>query len=260
MSPVAEQDVIQARANGIDITGVSSYSNAGLEILMTNKDVTKLTQLDGKVVGHKGYVPATVRAMLVKAGVKWNSRKLVKQGYDPSVLPRRQGGLAALTGFVSNEPNQLKASGHDVTVWKPVDYGVPSSLGAMAVNPAFAKAHPHAVEDILRAALHAYDYCTAGAGHAAECVGYAAQLSGPMYDKKLNMTIWNTETQVIKDNPTPGQPLGGIDTKNVAGIVDMLHRFGIVPSGVTADRAETWFDGSFVKNVYTDGKLAWPAP
>ena len=260
VAAVAEQDLIQARANGIDITGISSYSNAGLDILMTNKDITKLTQLDGKVVGDKGYVPAGVEAMMVKAGVTWDSLKLVKEGYDPSVLPRRQGGLAALTGFVSNEPNQLKAAGKDVTVWKPVDYGVPSSLGAMAVNPDFAKAHPHAVEDILRAALHAYDYCSTGEQHITECVGYAAKLSGPTYDKKLNATIWKTETQVAHDNPTPGQPLGGIDLKNVAGLVDMLHQFKIVPAGVTAAEATGWFDTSPVTNIYAADKLVWPAP
>jgi putative hydroxymethylpyrimidine transport system substrate-binding protein len=257
VSPVAEQDLIQAKANGVDIEGISSYSDAGLDILMTNPDVTDLSQLNGKVVGHKGYVPAAVEAMMVKAGVKWDSLTLVKEGYDPSVLPRRQGGLAALTGFVSNEPNQLKAAGHGVTVWKPVDYGIPSSLGAMAVNPAFAKAHPHAVEDILRAALHAYDYCS---GHVAECVGYAADLSGATYDKNLNATIWQTEIQVVNENPTPGQPLGGVDPGNVAKLVDMLHQFHIVPDSVTADQAKSWFDGTFVTHLYTGGTLVWPAP
>jgi NitT/TauT family transport system substrate-binding protein len=260
VSAVAEQDTIQARANGIGITGVSSYSDAGLDILMTNKDITKLTQLDGKVVGHKGYVPAAVEAMLVKAGVTWDSLTLVKEGYDPSVLPRRQGGLEALTGFVSNEPNQLKAAGKDVTVWQPVDYGIPSSIGAMAVNPAFAAAHPHAVEDVLRASLHAYDYCSSGQEHITECVGYAAKLSGPTYDKALNATIWKTETQVVKDNPTPGQPLGGIDPGNIAELVDMLHRFRIVPADVTADKAKGWFDTSFVSSLYAEGRLVWPAP
>lgn len=260
VSAVAEQDIIQARANGIDIEGVSSYSNAGLDVLMTNKDITKLTQLDGKVVGHKGYVPAAVEAMLVKAGVRWDSLKLVKEGYDPSVLPRRQGGLQALTGFVSNEPNQLRAAGKDVIVWQPVDYGIPSSIGAMAVNPAFAKAHPQAVEDVLRAALHAYAYCSASRQHLTECVGYAARLSGPTYDKGLNATIWKTETKVVKDNPTPGQPLGGIDLSNVAKLVAMLHRFAIVPASVTADRAKGWFDTSFVSSLYAGGKLVWPAP
>ena len=260
VSAISEQDLIQAQANGIDIKGISSYSNAGLDILMTNKDITGLTQLDGKVVGHKGYVPATVEAMMVKAGVKWDSLKLVKEGYDPSVLPRKQGGLEALTGFISNEPNQLKAAGKDVTVWKPVDYDIPSSIGAMAVNPAFAKAHPHAVEDVLRAALHAYEYCSSNEAHISECVGYAAKLSGPTYDKKLNATIWKTETQVVKENPTPGQPLGGIDPANVGKLVDMLHQFEIVPSSVTGTKAKGWFDTSFVKDIYADDKLVWPAP
>jgi len=260
VSAVAEQDIIQARANGIDIEGVSSYSDAGLDILMTNQDITELTQLDGKVLGHKGYVPAAVEAMLVKAGVDWGSLKLVKEGYDPSVLPRRQGGLEALTGFVSNEPNQLKAAGKKVTVWKPVDYGIPSSIGAMAVNPKFAEAHPHAVEDILRAALHAYAYCSSGQEHITQCVDYAARLSGPTYDKKLNATIWKTETQVVKDNPTPGQPLGGVDPGNVAKLVDMLHQFTIVPAAVTAARARGWFDTSFVSDIYAADKLVWPAP
>lgn len=147
---LAEQDLITARANGEDIEGISAYSDAGLDILMTNPDVTNLKQLDGAVVGDKGSFPAAVRAMLVKAGVDWNSLHVVQEGYDPTVLTRRQDGLAALTGFVSNEPNQLKEDGNKVTVWQPIKYGIPSSLGAMAVNPAFAKAHPTAVEDILR--------------------------------------------------------------------------------------------------------------
>jgi putative hydroxymethylpyrimidine transport system substrate-binding protein len=260
IAAVAEQDLIQARANGIDITGISSYSDAGLDILMTNSDITSLTQLDGKVVGDKGYVPAAVRAMLVKAGVNWSSLQIVKEGYDPTVLPRHQGGLEALTGFVSNEPNQLENAGDKVTVWQPVTYGIPSSLGAMAVNPAFAAAHPTAVQDLLRAALHAYAYCTSSQAHVAECVGYAANLSGPTYDTKLNEQIWNTETKTVAENPTSGQPLGGIDAKNVTALVDMLHQFSIVPASVTSTQAAAWFDDSYIKADYSGDTLVWPAP
>jgi len=261
VSAIAQQDLIQARANGIDIEGISSYSNAGLDILMTNPDITDLTQLDGKVVGHKGYVPASVEAMMVKAGVDWKSLTLVKEGYDPSVLPRKQDGLAALTGFISNEPNQLKAAGDKVTVWQPVKYGIPSSLGAMAVNPAFAKAHPTAVQDVLRAALHAYDYCSASDANTEKCVGFAADLSGgATYDKKLNATIWKTETQVVADNPTPGQPLGGMDPANVTKLVDMLHQFEIVPDSVTGDEAAKWFDNSYIEAIYKGDTLIWPSP
>jgi NitT/TauT family transport system substrate-binding protein len=260
ITPVAEQDLVQARANGIAIVGVSSYSDAGLEILMTNPDITALSQLNGKVVGDKGHFPATVEAMMVKAGVNFARLRIVAEGYDPTVLPRRAGGLAALTGFVSNEPNQLRAGGHQVTVWQPVKYGIPSSLGAMAVNPAFAAAHPTAVQDLLRAAIHAYGYCSASAAHVAQCVGYTAALSGPTYNVTLNEAIWTTETQVIKDNPTPGQPLGGIDPANVGRLVGLLHEFKLIPAGVTAAEAATWFDNSYVSAIYRGTTLAWPAP
>ena len=92
---------------------------------MTNPDITRLSQLNGQVVGDKGSFPATVEAIVVKAGVTWSTIRIVQEGYDPTVLPRRAGGLAALTGFVSNEPNQLKAAGYKVTVWQPIKYGIP---------------------------------------------------------------------------------------------------------------------------------------
>ena len=260
ITPVAEQDLIESRANGIAIDGVSAYSNAGLEILMTNPDITSLSQLNGMIIGDKGSFPATVQAMMVKAGVNWSSVRIVQEGYDPTVLPRRAGGLAALTGFVSNEPNQLKAAGYKVTVWQPVKYGIPSSLGAMAVNPAFAAAHPTAVEDLLRAAIHAYSFCSSGPSAVAQCVGYTAALSGPTYDTKLNEAIWTTETQVVKANPTPGQPLGGIDPANIGKLVALMHQFSIVSASVTASEAAGWFTNRYIDAIYSDGHLVWPAP
>ena len=258
---LAEQDLIQARANGVDVEGVSSYSDAGLDVLMTNPNITKLTQLDGATIGDKGYFPAAVEAMLVKSGVTFSSLHVVKEGYDPTVLPRHAGGIEGLTGFVSNEPNQLKEAGYKVTVWQPVKYGIPSSLGAMAVNPAFALAHPTAVEDLLRAALHAYAYCTSSPANVAQCVGSAAALSGgTTYNTKLNTAIWNTETSVVAANPTPGEPLGGISPPNVAAVTAMLHQFSLVPASVTAPVAEGWFDDAYIKAIYKGDTLIWPAP
>jgi NitT/TauT family transport system substrate-binding protein len=227
---------------------------------MTNPDVTSLAELNGKIIGDKGSFPATVEAMMIKAGVQWSTVHIVSEGYDPTVLPRRANGLAALTGFVSNEPNQLKAAGYKVTVWQPVKYGIPSSLGAMAVNPAFAAAHPTAVEDLLRAAIHAYNYCSASPAAVAQCVGYTAALSGPTYNTTLNKAIWTTETQVVKANPTPGQPLGGIDPANVGKLVALMHQFSIIPASVTASEAADWFTNRYVSAIYSGGQLVWPAP
>ena len=250
---VSQQNLLQAHDAGIDLTGISSYSNVGLEILMTMPEVADLTELDGTILGHKGDLPPAVQAMLEEAGADVASMQQVVVGYDPSVLPR--GQVDSLTGFISNEPNLLAASGDEVAVWRPYDFGVPSSLGALAVNPAFAQEHPTVVEDFLRASFHAFAFCE---DNAEECVGYTADLSGEGYDVDHNVNIWTTESEIVREAQTGD--LGAIDTENVVAIVEMLNGFGLLETDIAADEALALFDTSYVDAIYTDGELVWPAP
>jgi putative hydroxymethylpyrimidine transport system substrate-binding protein len=252
-SPVSQQDVLSANANGIKVTGVSSYSNVGLEVLMTKPDVTDLKQLNGTTLGQKGAMPVGVQAMLVQAGADFGSIKQVTVGYDPSVLTR--GQVKSLTGFISNEPNQLKAAGSPVTVWRPYDYKVPGSLGAMAVNPDFATKNPTAVQDFLRAGLHAFEYCE---DNAEECVKAAAELTGAGYDEKQNLSVWQTEDKVVRDSAKPGSPLGAIDTANVTALAEMLNTY--TKTAVSPEQATSEFDPSYVTAIHSGDKLIWPAP
>ena len=252
---VSQQDLLLAADNGIDMVGISSYSNAGLEILMTMPEITDLTELEGTLLGQKGALPASVAAMLDEAGADVASIEQVTVGYDPSVLPR--GQVDSLTGFISNEPNLLEAAGEEVTVWRPYDYGVPGSLGALAANREFAAEHPTVVEDFLRAALHAFDHCRDAAE---ECVGFAAELSGEGYDAGHNVAIWNTEVDVIDETAVESTVLGAIDEQNVTALNAMLAEYDLVESPLSDDEALALFDGSYVQSVYADGELVWPAP
>ncbi|GAA2587584.1 ABC transporter substrate-binding protein [Winogradskya consettensis] len=257
-SPVSQQDILTANSHYIEVQGISSYSNVDLEILMTMPDVKDLKQLDDTTLGQKGAMPVGVQAMLMKAGAKYDTIQQTVVGYDPSVLPK--GEVKSLTGFISNEPVALKAAGENVTVWRPSDYQVPGSLGSMAVNPEFAETNPTATEDVLRAALHAYEYCTE---HAAECVKFTADLdkANPAsygYDAAANVGIWNTETKVVKDSLKAGTPLGTIDTGNVQSLATMLNEY--TQTEITPEEAEDEFSPEFIKNIYDGDKLIWPAP
>ena len=250
---VGEQNLIQAQDNGIDILGISTLSNVGLEILMTNSDVDDLTELDGTILGQKGNMPPAVEAMLTNAGVDVASIQQVVVGYDPTILPR--GQVDSLTGFISNEPNLLEAADFDVTVWRPFDFGVPSSLGTVAVNPAFAEANPTAVEDFMRASLHAIDYCDENVD---ECVEFASVLSGEGYDVAHNVKIWQTESEIITENQPDGRPVGLVDTTNVDAISEFLvetDQIAKAPADV-----QSYFDNSFIENIYDGTELIWPAP
>ncbi|NYD65546.1 ABC transporter substrate-binding protein [Agromyces atrinae] len=250
---VSQQNIIQAQDSGIDILGISSYSNVGLEVLITGPEITDLTQLEGTILGQKGELPPTVGAMLDNAGVDVGSIQQVVVGYDPSVLTR--GQVTSLTGFISNEPNLLEAMGEDVTVWRPYDEDVPSSLGALAVNPGFASEHPTVVEDFLRASFHAFEYCEE---NGEECVGYASALSGEGYDAEHNLKIWETEAGIVRESQTGD--LGAIDTANVEAIAAMLDEYSLLETPVSADDALAYFEPAFVTAVYADGTLVWPAP
>ncbi|GHH74835.1 ABC transporter substrate-binding protein [Promicromonospora soli] len=252
---VSQQNLLQAHDTGIDLRGISSYSNVGLEILMTMPEVTDLAELDGTILGHKGGLPAAVEAMLDEAGADVDSMQQVVVGYDPSILPR--GQVDSLTGFISNEPNLLTASGEDVTVWRPYDFGVPSSLGSLAVNPAFADEHPGVVEDFLRASFHAFEYCEA---NAEECVGYTAELSGEGYDVDHNVNIWTTETEIVRESQRDGANFGAIDEENVVAIVDLLNGFSLLENDISEDEALGLFETSYVDAIFADGELIWPAP
>jgi NitT/TauT family transport system substrate-binding protein len=253
---LAEQDVIQSNLNGLGITGLSSYSDAGLDVLMTPPDVSDLTQLDGKTVGEKGWVPLAVQAMMEKAGVDWKSLKLVKVGYDPTILPR--GQVDALTGFVSNEPMALEAAGHPVKVWQPAGFGVPSSLGSFAANPAFVKSHPTAVQDFLRAVFKAYQYC-AQPGNVKRCIGFDGEYAGPQqFDPAHEAAVWTTEVKVAKDHPLPGK-WGGVDLANVRKLAGLISQYG--GQQVSAAQAVKDFEPSFADSVVdAKGRVVWPAP
>ncbi|GAB3601363.1 ABC transporter substrate-binding protein [Microbacterium tumbae] len=250
---VSQQDLLTAHDNGIELLGISSYSNVGLEILMTPTDITDLTQLDGTILGQKGALPSGVHAMLDNAGVDVDSIQQVTVGYDPSVLPR--GQVDSLTGFISNEPNLLEAAGEEVTVWRPYDFDVPGSLGALAVNPSFAEENPTAVEDFLRAAFHAFEYCEE---NGEECVGYAAQISGEGYDAEHNLKVWETETEVIRESQTGD--LGAIDPANVEAVAEMLDTYSLLETPLTGEEALAFFEPAFVEAIYEDGAVVWPAP
>jgi ABC-type nitrate/sulfonate/bicarbonate transport system substrate-binding protein len=250
---VSEQNLMQAQDNGLDITGISTYSNVGLEILMTESDITDLSQLDGTILGQKGNLPPAVSTMLTNAGADVASMQQVVVGYDPTILPR--GQVDSLTGFISNEPNLLEAAGYDVTVWRPFDFGVPGSLGSIAANPAFAEANPTAVEDFLRASQHAYDYCV---DNATECVGYAATLSGEGYDAEHNEKVWNTEVGIVADNQPDDRPVGLIDLDNVDAEAAFLVETAQLQA--TPSDPRSYFDNSFIENIYDGTTLIWPAP
>lgn len=246
-------EVLTARANGSDVVGIATLGHVPIATLMTMPDVTDLKQLDGTTLGQKGELPAPIEAMLVNAGADVGSIEQVTVGFDPSILPR--GQVDSLTGYKSNEPDLLAAQDVEVTQWNPEDFDVSGSFGAMAANRAFVRDHPTAVQDFMRASLHAFEHCQTAAQ---ECVDLAAERDTVgSYDVEHNLEVWATESRLVVSSTPDGQPMGFLDlpaTEAEAGDAVTAGQLESVP-----DLGEA-FDGATMAAIHDGTELIWPAP
>lgn len=244
-------EAMLAVAGGADVVGVATFGHVPIATLMTEPSVTDLKQLDGTTLGHKGSLPAPLRAMLVTAGVDVGSITQVKVGYDPTVLVR--GQVQSLTGYKSNEPLTLAAAGDEVTQWNPEDYGVVGSFGQVIANPAFAQAHPTAVQDFVRVLLHAHDLCQT---ELQQCVQAAADKSGSGFDAAHNQQVFETESALVASSTPVGQPVGFVDPAALRAEGEVLVGSGELKA--VPDLTST-FDDSYLRAVVgSDGAVVWP--
>lgn len=246
-------NVLEGVVNGHDhVVAVATYGNVTAYTLMTMRNITNLKQLDGKTIGYKGEMPPEISAMLAKAGVKLSSVKEVSVGDDPTILPR--GQVQALTGYRSNEPFQLRGDGYKIREWNPGSFGIKSAFNVQVFNPAFARAHPDAVEDFLRASFHAYAFC---AVHADTCLSYAARLNGAGYDLRANAQEWRTETQMVAASMLPGKGLGAETMAQWQAVVSLELRYHLLDGRPDLARIVA---PSYVNAIERGRRLIWPGP
>ena len=244
-------EAMLAVAGGADVVGVATFGHVPIATLMTEPSVTDLTQLDGTTLGHKGSLPAPLRAMLVTAGVDLGSITQVKVGYDPTVLVR--GQVQSLTGYKSNEPLTLAAAGDEVTQWNPEDYGVVGSFGQVIADPQFAQEHPTAVQDFVRVLLRAHEVCQTEVD---QCVQAAAEKSGSGFDVEHNQQVFETESALVASSTPAGQPVGYVAPGALLAEAAVLVGSGELPA--VPDLTST-FDDSYLRAVVgSDGAVLWP--
>lgn len=248
----SDSDLITAAAHGVKVTGVATYGHVGAGTLLTAPGITDLKQLEGKTLGYKGVMPPDISAMLRRAGVDEKKIKEVAVGYDPTILPR--GQVQALTAYKSNEPLTLRSKGFRFRQWNPEAYGVRGTFGLLVANPGFARRHPTAVEDFLRATLRGYRYCLRAAS---ECVHDAAKRSQAGYDAGHNIAVWRTESAMIRRSQPAGTPLGDIAVRQFAPEIARLRRYHLIDG--RPDMA-AFVDPALVRAIYRGTRLVWPAP
>ncbi len=235
----------------IPVDDIATYGNTTASTLLTMPSIKNLRQLDGKTIGYKGAMPPIITAMLQKAGVKISSLKEIEVGYDPTILPR--GQVQGLTAYKSNEPIQLRDDGYKVREWDPGQFGLRGAFNVFDVNRAWAKAHPGAVEDFLRATFKAYHYCLS---HATACVEDAAKYETG-YPVHENVQCWSVESAEVDSTLIAGHGVGYEDTAQWQPEYQLLLSHHLIDRRI--DLANI-IDPTYVDAIYHGRTLIWPGP
>jgi NitT/TauT family transport system substrate-binding protein len=249
--------VMVAIDNGADLVGLLTYGNSSAIELITLKSskIAGLKDLAGKTIGYKVAPSPQVEAMLAAAGVDIGKVNFVSVGFDPIILAN--GRIDALTAYKSNEPRTLEGLGYEVTEWDPEKFGVHATFNVLVANRGWAAAHPSAVEDFLRATLHAYGWITADDANLDRALGFAQALSTGGFDLKVSKQRWLIEADMIKAALPHGSPLGRLDDAAWQPEADMLWRAKLVSR---PPRVADAHDNRYLDAIYHELGLIWPAP
>ena len=247
-------DAMLAIAGGSKFIGISTFAAVSDYAILTRPSITKLTQLAGQTLAYHTVLPVVLTEMLKAAKVDLAKVQQVNDtSYDPTLL--MTGHFQALQAYQSNEPITLRAAGDKFNEFLPKTFGVSGTFNVQVANTKFAKAHPSAVANFLRAEFHAYAYCDT---HVAACInieaGYA-KTAGVPYDKVHATAEWKFETGLVTKSSLPGKGVGVQSAAEWARERTALIQNGLAKAAQLPASLE---DTSVARSLYKNGKLIWP--
>jgi ABC-type nitrate/sulfonate/bicarbonate transport system substrate-binding protein len=248
-------EIADAAAKDGNLQAIAMLGHKPVEALAVSdkSSITELAQVQGSTMGVMGTIPFSVRVMLVRAGVSLDSLKQVEAGFNPLALD--QGTFASRPVYKSNEPRQLNAAGVKYRLFDPAERGVAASFGVITVNKDFAKAHPTATEDLLRAQLKGLEFAMA---NPKEAVDMAYKRTDPKYYLSVDGEAyrWSVESQLVKDSTPAGKTYGYIDADEVRAEIEPLVKE--VKSLPELPELDTLYDARFVERVFSGNSIVWP--
>jgi ABC-type nitrate/sulfonate/bicarbonate transport system substrate-binding protein len=266
-----ETDVVTKKAlvgiSAPDITGAAVVKGAPLKIIgaqyqknpfailsMTKKPIKTPQDMYGKKIGVQATNESVWGAFVKASGIDASKVTKVPVQFDP--LPLTQGTVDGWFSFVTNEPNDLRSKGFDVTTFLLADFGYPLVSETYMVRQDTIDTKRDLLKAFLRAEIKGWTDNladpTLGAGLAANTYGKGLGLTAA--EQALESA---TENTLILNADTKKNGLFTITDELVAENVKTLATGGL---SLTADKL---FDLSLLKEVYQESPdliSALPSP
>ena len=238
--------VIPAVSQGIPIKYVATIYGQFPSVVLTRKDggADSAAGLRGKKIGIPGKYGSSwvmLQALLASANLKTTDVTVVEYPDFGQATALAQGAVDAATGFVNNEPVQLRQSGIDVNVLT-VEASVPLPGPGVIVGGTTLQSKRAAVAGFIRATLKAMNEIAADPS-----VGVAAATKAvPDLAKDPSTQLAILTATIAAWRPagaTAGGPItGSIESPGWTKTIAAMDSMGLVAKPVTlADLVDTSF-------------------
>ena len=266
-----ETDVVTKKAlvgiSAPDITGAAIVKGAPLKIIgaqyqknpfcimsMTGKAIKTPQDMYGKKIGVQATNESVWAAFVKAAGIDGSKITKVPVQFDP--LPLTQGTVDGWFSFVTNEPNDLRSKGFDVTSFMLADFGYPLVSETYMVRQDTIDGNRDLLKAFLKAEIKGWTDNLANPG-------LGADLAANTYGKGLGLTA----AEQTLESATENTLILNADTRKngLFTVTDMLVEENIrtLATGGLDLTAGKLFDLSILKEVYAESPelvSALPSP
>ena len=255
-----EADVEQGKAlfgvSSPDITGAAILKGAPLKIIgaqyqknpfaimsMTKNPIKTAKDMYGKKIGVQVANTSVWTSFVKAAGLDVSKIKVVPVQFDPT--PLTQGTVDGWFSFITNEPNELRSKGFDVTTFLLADQGYPLVSETYFTKASTISSSPHVVAAFLKAEIKGWKDNIADPA-------LGATLTVNTYGKGLGLTVpeqtleSKSESELIL---TADTKKSGLFTITPTLIEENLKTLAI--GGLKLTSAQL-FDLSILEGIYKD--------
>jgi ABC-type nitrate/sulfonate/bicarbonate transport system substrate-binding protein len=239
-----------------DITGAAIVKGAPLKIIgaqyqknpfavmsMTKAPIKTAKDMYGKKIGVQVANTSVWSSFIKAAGLDASKIKVVPVQFDPT--PLTQGAVDGWFSFITNEPNELRSKGFDVTTFLLADQGYPLVSETYFTTTSTISSKPHVVAAFLKAEI-------AGWKDNLTDPTLGASLTVNTYGKSLGLTIPEQTLESKSENElilTADTTKNGLFTVTPALIEANLKTLAIGGINLTQDKL---FDLSILEGIYKD--------
>jgi ABC-type nitrate/sulfonate/bicarbonate transport system substrate-binding protein len=226
--------ILIARSKGVPVVALAVIYRESPFVLFALKKsgITKAAEFSGRNIGLKigGSEELIYRAILKSANVDKGTLHEVPVKFDLS--PLLTGQVDVWPGYVINEVIAAEEKGFDVSVIKPVDYGVRMYADTLFTTERMLKEQPELVKKFVAATIHGWSDAVADADAAAR----TTVKFGNKLDYAHELAMMKASIPLIKAGSAPIGVSSRVDWEDLQ---KMLLEAGFQKTGVEVSKAFT---------------------